>query len=115
MILRQMYRNLKNPSSTIYPKKECEDAPYSLSEEALRAAIYIPANFTYGSVPPVILVPGTGNVGYETFVGNFIQLLPGSSYADPVWLNIPDNLLGDAQVNAEYVRASSTVQYQIVH
>jgi hypothetical protein len=32
-----------------------------------------------------------------------IPLLQGSSIADPVWLNIPDFLLDDAQQNAEYV------------
>jgi hypothetical protein len=48
-------------------------------------------------------VPGTGNTGYESFNGNFIPLLTGVAYADPVWLNIPVQLLGDIQVNAEYV------------
>ncbi|KAF1356893.1 hypothetical protein BDV97DRAFT_374505 [Delphinella strobiligena] len=95
--------NLKNPSASVYPKKSCGDAPYSLSESALREVIYIPSTFTYGTVPPVILIPGTGNTGYITFQGNFIQLLTGTTYADPVWLNIPGYLLGDAQVNAEYV------------
>jgi hypothetical protein len=48
-------------------------------------------------------VPGTGSTGYESFDGNFIPLLTGVSYADPVWLNIPNQLLDDIQVNAEYV------------
>ncbi|KAL1307001.1 hypothetical protein AAFC00_005631 [Neodothiora populina] len=95
--------NTRNPATPVYPQKACGDAPYSLDEGALRAAIYIPSTFTYGKVPPVILVPGTGNTGYITFQGNFIQLLTGTSYADPVWLNIPGYLLGDAQINAEYV------------
>lgn len=42
-------------------------------------------------------------LGYLTFVGNMIPLLQGSTIADPVWLNIPDLLLGDAQQHAEYV------------
>lgn len=73
-----------------------------MSEDDLRSAIYIPSTFTYGSVPPVILFPGTASTGYFTFKGNFIPLLTGSSYADPVWVNVPGYLLGDAQVNAEY-------------
>ncbi|KAI9655327.1 MAG: hypothetical protein M1821_005474 [Bathelium mastoideum] len=95
--------NTRSPSTTIYPKKQSTDAPYSLTEAQLRQVIYIPSGFTYGQKPPAILVPGTGNTGYETFSANYIPLLTGVSYADPVWLNIPGHLLGDAQVNAEYV------------
>ncbi|TID12849.1 putative lipase b precursor [Venturia nashicola] len=91
------------PTCTIYPQKNCTDAPYNLTEDQLRQVIYIPATFTYGKVPPVILVPGTGNTGYQTFAGNYIPLLQGSTIADPVWLNIPGQLLMDVQVNAEYV------------
>lgn len=94
--------NLRSPKTTIFPKKSSSDAPYSLTEAQLREAIYIPSGFTYGSKPPVILFPGTGSTGYITFVGNFIPLLQGSSFADPVWVNVPGYLLGDAQVNAEY-------------
>ncbi|KAF2674346.1 alpha/beta-hydrolase [Microthyrium microscopicum] len=95
--------NLKNPASPIYPKKSSTDPAYTLTETQLRQVIYIPSTFTYGQKPPVILVPGTGATGYQSFDGNFIPLLTGVSYADPVWLNIPIQLLGDAQVNAEYV------------
>jgi hypothetical protein len=51
-----------NPHSpdTIYPQKESQDAPYSLTETQLRQVIYIPPTFTYGQKPPVVLVPGTG-------------------------------------------------------
>ncbi|KAI3400708.1 hypothetical protein diail_1917 [Diaporthe ilicicola] len=91
-----------NPKTPVYPKKGACDAPYSLSETALRQAIHIPSNFTYGSKPPVILFPGTGNTGYQTFSGNLIPLLTGVSYADPVWVNVPGQLLNDAQSNAEY-------------
>ncbi|KAE9969360.1 hypothetical protein BLS_005405 [Venturia inaequalis] len=91
------------PTCTIYPQKNCTDAPYSLTEEQLRQVIYIPSTFTYGKKPPVILTPGTGNTGYQTFAGNYIPLLQGSTVADPVWLNIPGQLLMDVQVNAEYV------------
>jgi hypothetical protein len=37
------------PKCHIYPKKSSQDAPYSLSEEMLREAIYIPAGFSYGA------------------------------------------------------------------
>jgi hypothetical protein len=92
--------NPKNPSEAVYPKKSSSDAPYDLTEAALRQVIYIPSTFTYGQKPPVILVPGTGSKGCLTFGANFIKKLTGVSYADPVWLNIPKFLLADAQVNA---------------
>ncbi|KAI5370001.1 Putative alpha/Beta hydrolase [Septoria linicola] len=98
--------NTRKPSIKVFPKADPKDAPFSLSEAALRAAIHIPSSFKYGArgAPnPIILVPGTGATGYTTFVGNYIPLLQGSSIADPVWLNIPGFLLGDAQVHAEYI------------
>ena len=97
--------NLIPPAVTIYPKKSASDAPYSLSESQLRAAIYIPSGFSYGrgNKEPVILSPGTATYGGVNFANNFAKLFEGSTFADPVWLNIPGALLGDAQVNAEYV------------
>jgi hypothetical protein len=91
------------PPDTIYPQRSPQDVPYDLSEKALRQVIYIPDTFTYGQKPPVILAPGTGNTGFQTFAGNYIPLLTDVPYADPVWLNIPGQLLGDAQNHAEYV------------
>lgn len=95
--------NPRNPSTPIYPKKSSGDAPYSLSEAALRQVIQIPSTFTYGQKPPIIGVPGTGSKGCLTFKSNFFKLWQNVDYADPVWLNIPGFLLNDAQVNAEYV------------
>ena len=95
-------QNNKNPApqTAIYPRKGASDAPYDVLESKLRAAIQIPSTFTYGQKPPVILAPGTGSTGCFSFTGNFIKLLTGKSYADPVWLNIPDYLLDDVQTNA---------------
>ncbi|GKT40557.1 lipase B [Colletotrichum spaethianum] len=95
--------NLRNPAKPVWPKKDAADAPYTLSETQLRQAIFIPQTFTYGQKLPVIFVPGTGVYGGETFSSNLLKLLSNVPYADPVWLNIPGALLGDAQVNAEYV------------
>ena len=91
-----------DPPTAVYPKKGACDAPYSISESTLRSAIYIPSTFTYGQKPPVVLFPGTGATGYVTFDGNFIPLLTGVEYADPVWVNVPGFLLDDAQHNAEF-------------
>lgn len=95
--------NNNPPTSGIYPKKDSADAPYTLSESALRKAIFIPPSFTYGAKRPVIFVPGTGAYGGFNFANNLRKLLAGESYADPVWLNIPGAMLGDAQTNAEYI------------
>jgi hypothetical protein len=95
--------NNPKPPTTIYPRKESGDAPYSLSQEALRKAIFIPPGFTYGKKPPVLFVPGTGSYGGTTFSGNLRKLLTGKPFADPVWLNVPGAMLGDAQLNAEYI------------
>ncbi|KZL83078.1 lipase b precursor [Colletotrichum incanum] len=95
--------NPRNPDVPIWPRKDAADAPYSLSETQLRQAIFIPQTFTYGQKPPVIFVPGTGVYGGETFSPNLLKVLSNVPYADPVWLNIPGALLGDAQVNSEYV------------
>ena len=108
--------NPKNPAPAAYPKAGSSDAPYSLTEAQLRAVIHIPNSFQYGKAgapQPIILVPGTGNTGYITFSGNMIPLLQGSTIADPVWLNIPNYLLNDAQVNAEYVAYAINYIYGI--
>ncbi|KAF5551446.1 lipase B [Fusarium napiforme] len=91
-----------DPPKSVYPKAASCDAPYSVSEDKLRSAIFIPDTFTYGEKLPVILFPGTGATGWTSFRGSFIPLLTGVDWADPVWVNVPELLLGDAQVNAEY-------------
>ncbi|OAL04621.1 alpha/beta-hydrolase [Phaeosphaeriaceae sp. SRC1lsM3a] len=98
--------NNNNPSTQgIYPSKEDGDAPYSLSEDDLRKAIYIPSGFQYGagSKRPVLMIPGTGSYGGIVFANNLRKLLSDQPFADPVWLNVPGAMLGDAQVNSEYV------------
>lgn len=108
--------NPRIPVPPAYPRAGLTDAPYSQSEQTLRGAIYIPPTFKYGrpgAPQPVILVPGTGNTGYITFKGNYIPLLQGSDIGDPVWLNIPGYLLGDAQVNSEFVAYAINYIYGI--
>ncbi|KAH8698311.1 hypothetical protein BGW36DRAFT_426023 [Talaromyces proteolyticus] len=96
--------NPKDPETSIYPSKSPGDAPYTLDENTLRSAIYIPESFSYGvgGKIPVILVPGTFIPAGVTYHFSFSKL---GDYAnlDPVWINIPGASLGDAQVNAEYV------------
>ncbi|KAJ5166631.1 lipase [Penicillium canariense] len=92
------------PTQTIYPSKGPDDAPYSVPEQSLRAAIYIPETFGYGrnGKTPVLLVPGTAIPAGTTYHYSFSKLGDGAP-VDVVWLNIPHASLSDAQVNAEYV------------
>lgn len=56
-----------NPATPIYPMAASGDAPYSLSESDLRKVIYIPPNFTYGKIQPVIFLPGTAAIAGQNF------------------------------------------------
>lgn len=91
--------NTLSPRVPIYPSKASGDAPYTISEAQLRAAIKIPTSFQYGKSgkTPVILVHGTGQTGAVNFLTNVGKLLVASDFADIVWLNIPTRLLQDAQ------------------
>lgn len=94
-----------DPPTPIYPQKGGSDAPYSLDEDTLRKAIFIPDDFDAkdsAGQQPVVLLPGTGNTGFITFQGNYIKLLQADNRFNPVWVNIPGYLLDDAQINAEY-------------
>ena len=97
--------NIEEPKFKIYPSSDKKDAPYTLKERELRSAIYIPSTFEYGEGDKkiVLLAPGTGSFGGNAFHSNYIKLLNESDFADPVWLNIPNHLMNDAQSNAEYV------------
>ncbi|KAL2812450.1 hypothetical protein BDW59DRAFT_167815 [Aspergillus cavernicola] len=97
--------NIINPSQPVYPRKSARDAPFSVTERALRHAIYIPPDFEYGSGSknPVIMIPGTAVPAGTTYANGFGRLLGDTDYADPVWVNIPGNSLGDVQVNSEYI------------
>lgn len=101
--------NLIPPAQPIYPRASASDAPYSLSESDLRKAIYIPPGFTCGRVPPVLFLPGTAALAGQNFGPNYGKLLKDRKVADPVYVNIPDENLGDIQVAAEY--AAYTVGY----
>lgn len=76
-----------------------------MPEDKLRSAIHIPKNFEYGAngKKPVLLVPGTADPAGTTYYFSYEKLLGQTEFADPVWVNIPGNSLGDIQTSAEYV------------
>ena len=94
-----------DPRTAIYPHLLPNDAPYYMTEDDLRSAIFIPETFRHGQdgKVPVLLVPGTGSFGGEAFEHNFAKLLKASNFGDPLWLNIPGKMCDDAVKNAEYV------------
>lgn len=91
------------PQNTIYPKKQPQDAPYSVPEAQLRAAIFIPPGFTFGQKRPILFVPGTGAFGGVNFISNLGKLLGNDDRFDPVYLNVPGAMLNDTQINSEYI------------
>lgn len=98
----------ENPSvtgHTIYPFKMEGDAPYSVEEAKLRAAIYIPESFKHGKDgrKPVILVPGTAIPAGTTYYFNLAKLADAVPEADVVWVNIPGASLPDVQISSEYI------------
>lgn len=101
------YNNVNPPPpDNIYPKKQANDAPYSVPEDQLRAAIYIPPSFaSYGSTNrrPILFVPGTGAFGGVNFISNLGKLLGNDNRFDPVYLNVPGAMLNDTQINSEYI------------
>ncbi|RAO73987.1 uncharacterized protein BHQ10_009999 [Talaromyces amestolkiae] len=96
--------NALDPETTIYPSKSTDDAPYSVDEHTLRSAIYIPDSFSYGANGkiPILLVPGTFIPAGVTYYFSFSKLGDRAN-VDPVWVNVPGDSLGDAQINAEFV------------
>lgn len=97
------------PASKQFYNRIPGDARFSVLESRLRAAMYIPPGFTWGRKQPIVMSPGTGATGGVNFETNIGKLLAQEDFADPVYLNIPDALLSDAQISAEYV--SYALQY----
>ena len=97
--------NNPNPPTTIYPRASNADPMYSVDETTLRSAIYIPPTFTYGrsGKVPTILYPGTGSYAGFNFQSNLIKQLTASPQVDPVWINVPKAMLGDVQLNSEFL------------
>lgn len=91
------------PNDAIYPQKQPGDAPYSVAEAQLRAALYIPPGFTYGRKRPILFVPGTGAFGGVNFISNLGKLLGNDDRFDPVYLNVPGAMYNDTQINSEYI------------
>lgn len=97
--------NSKEPELKIYPKADSSDPDYTVSEKKLRSAIYIPKSFQYGKGDkhPLIFIPATGVMGGMNYYYTLLKTLNQTGLVDPVWINNPDYMLADIQVNAEYI------------
>ncbi|KAB8256509.1 ASST-domain-containing protein [Aspergillus pseudonomiae] len=104
--LDTIHRNNPSPENlSIYPYKAKSDAPYSVAENTLRAAIHIPKSFSLEQDKklPVLLVPGTAVPAAINFYFNFGKLSKALPESDLVWVDLPQASLDDIQLNAEYV------------
>ncbi|GAB1191448.1 hypothetical protein APSETT444_000627 [Aspergillus pseudonomiae] len=104
--LDTIHRNNPSPENlSIYPYKAKSDAPYSVAENTLRAAIHIPKSFSLepDKKLPVLLVPGTAVPAAINFYFNFGKLSKALPESDLVWVDLPQASLDDIQLNAEYV------------
>ncbi|TQS36912.1 hypothetical protein Golomagni_02629 [Golovinomyces magnicellulatus] len=106
-----VFANPPVPADKSFYTKE-GNAPFSVPEELLRSAIQIPPTFSWGQKQPVLMCPGTGATGFETFSTTVGKLLATTDFADPVYLIIPGRLMDDVQINAEFV--AYAIQYMNV-
>ncbi|PIG81081.1 hypothetical protein AARAC_011018 [Aspergillus arachidicola] len=104
--LNSIHRNNPSPANlNIYPYKAKSDAPYSIAENTLRAAIHIPRSFSHkwDKKIPVLLVPGTAVPAAITFYFNFGKLRRALPESELVWVDLPQASLDGIQLSAEYV------------
>lgn len=103
------WNNTNNPdiSASVYAQAP-GDAPWDITEQKLRAAMYFPPGFTHGKKMPVLMVPGTGNYGQQSFISNFGKKFTESQEFDPVYLNVEHYLMDDIQHTAEYIAYTLT-------
>ncbi|EPS41740.1 hypothetical protein H072_4349 [Dactylellina haptotyla CBS 200.50] len=93
---------VKDKSGYIPP----ETPNYSISEDKLKAAIQLDADWDkYIDLHPVLLVPGTGSYGGSCYHHNFAKLLRNASprFATFAWVNVPGAMCDESPKNAEYI------------
>ncbi len=83
------------------------DPAPTTSLDALDAAIRCPQVFQHRDTEVVLLVHGTAVTAEEHWGWNYAQDLPGHGY-DVCTVELPDRMLGDIQVSAEYIAHAIT-------
>lgn len=78
------------------------DPKYSISTTDLLAGLTCTSGTPKTVKNPILLVPGTGTTGVQSFDSNWIPLSQSLGYT-PCYVSPPPSMLGDVQINAEYV------------
>lgn len=78
------------------------DPAFSVPQSTLAAGLQCQTGSPSSQTKPILLVPGTGVNGTESFDSNWIPLSTQLGYS-PCWISPPPFMLNDSQVNAEYI------------
>lgn len=81
------------------------DPVITTRQSVLDASIQCPwePNQSFANVKkPLLLIPGTGNTGAQTYEHNW-KFIGKSLGFDPCWVSPPNQMLADSQIAAEYV------------
>ncbi|TKY89375.1 hypothetical protein EX895_001906 [Sporisorium graminicola] len=78
------------------------DPAYTLPQSQLASVLSCQTGSPSSQTNPILLVPGTGTTGPQSFDSNWIPLSASLGYS-PCWISPPPFMLNDTQVNAEYI------------
>ncbi|KAJ9480092.1 hypothetical protein PHBOTO_003881 [Pseudozyma hubeiensis] len=78
------------------------DPAFSVPQSQLAAVLQCQKGSPSSQTNPILLVPGTGVTGPQSFDSNWIPLSAQLGYS-PCWISPPPFMLNDSQVNAEYI------------
>nr|OQO17198.1 hypothetical protein B0A51_15163 [Rachicladosporium sp. CCFEE 5018] len=78
------------------------DAPFSVSQDTLAAALTCPNGNPTASSPGVLLVHGTTSTGAETWAEGYVPALKANGYT-ACYVTLPNRAMGDMQVSSEYI------------
>lgn len=78
------------------------DPAFTQSQATLDAGLTCQSGSPSSQKNPILLVPGTGNTGPQSFDSNWIPLSAQLGYS-PCWVSPPPFMLNDSQINAEYI------------
>lgn len=81
---------------------EGSDPAFSVPRSTLASQLSCQGASPYSVKNPILLVPGTGTTGPQSFDSNWIPLSSSLGFT-PCYISPPPDMLGDAQVNAEYI------------
>ncbi|SAM78769.1 probable Lipase B precursor [Ustilago bromivora] len=84
--------------------------PFSTPKSLLDAGLTCQNGSPSSQSKPILLVPGTGATGKQSFDSNWIPLSAHLGY-NPCWISPPPFMLNDSQINAEYIVNAVNILY----